>query len=91
MQGVSLLLINVYERKEVRSVLDRGRNRDECAHQGLANPVGSFGVGRAYLIPHQAEVDPEGAESWKPSANCALCLGNMTLKGDLGGAISCLP
>lgn len=90
-QGVSLLLINVYERKEERSVLDRGRNCDECAHQGLVNPVGSFVVSKAYLIPHQAEVDSEGADSWKPSVNCASCLGNVTLKEDLGGAISCLP
>ena len=89
-QAVSLLLINACERKEERSVLNRGRNCDGCTHQVLANPVGSFGVRRAYVILHQAEVDPEGADSWKPSANCALHLGSVTLKGDLGGAISCL-
>ena len=37
------------------------------------------------------EVDPEGGDSWKPSADCNLCLGNVTLKGDLGGAVSFLP
>lgn len=56
MQGVSLLLINTCERKEERSVLDRGKNCDGGAHKVLANPVRSLGVSRAHVTPHQAEV-----------------------------------
>lgn len=29
-----------------------------------------------------AEVDPEGADSWKPSANCTLYMHSVTLKED---------